>query len=90
LGSHLDHIEHSVQVVITDQGIADLRGKNPQARARAIIDHCAHPDYRPILSDYLAMSHGSHSPQTLRAAFGMHLAFERQADMRQVRWSDFA
>jgi acetyl-CoA hydrolase len=89
LVSHLDHSEHSVQVIVTDQGIADLRGKSPPARARAIIEHCAHPDYRQILTDYLGLSGASHSPQTLRAAFGMHLAYERQGDMRQVRWSDF-
>jgi acetyl-CoA hydrolase len=89
LVSHLDHSEHSVQVIVTDQGIADLRGKSPPARAHAIIEHCAHPDYRQILTDYLGLSGHSHSPQTLRAAFGMHLAYERQGDMRQVRWSDF-
>jgi acetyl-CoA hydrolase len=89
LVSHLDHSEHSVQIVITEQGVADLRGKSPPARARTIIEHCAHPDYRQILTDYLALSGGSHSPQTLRAAFGMHLAFERKGDMRHVQWSDF-
>jgi acetyl-CoA hydrolase len=88
LVSHLDHSEHSVQVVITDQGIADLRGKNPHARAQTIIENCAHPDYRQILKDYLALSKGSHSPQTLRAAFGMHLAYEGKGDMRQVKWGD--
>jgi acetyl-CoA hydrolase len=90
LVSHMDHSEHSVQVVITDQGVADLRGKNPHARAEAIIENCAHPDYRQILRDYLALSKGTHSPQTLRAAFGMHLAYEAKADMRQVKWGDYA
>jgi acetyl-CoA hydrolase len=89
LVSHLDHSEHSVQVVVTDQGVADLRGKSPPARARAIIENCAHPDYRQILIDYLGLSGASHSPQTLCAAFGMHLAYERKGDMRQVRWADF-
>lgn len=34
--SHLDHSEHSVQVLITEQGVADLRGKSPIQRAHAI------------------------------------------------------
>ena len=45
--SHVDHTEHDVHVIITEQGIADLRGLPPRRRARQIIDHCAHPDYRP-------------------------------------------
>ncbi len=44
--SHIDHNEHSVQIVVTEQGLADLRGLAPDQRARAIIDNCAHPDYR--------------------------------------------
>jgi len=80
--SHLDSSEHSVQIVITEQGIADLRGKSPAQRAHAIIEHCAHPDYREILRDYVALSGHSHSPQTLSAAFGLHLAFAQDGDMR--------
>ena len=50
--SHIDHTEHDVDVFITEQGIADLRGLAPRARALEIINKCAHPDYRPILLDY--------------------------------------
>jgi succinate CoA transferase len=88
LVSHLDHSEHSVQVVVTDQGVADLRGKSPPARAREIIEKCAHPDYRQILTDYVGLAGAAHSPQTLSAAFGMHLAFQHKSDMRQVRWAE--
>ena len=49
MASHVDHNEHSVQVVVTDQGLADLRGLGPAERARRIIDTCAHPAYRPVL-----------------------------------------
>jgi acetyl-CoA hydrolase len=84
--SHLDSSEHSVLIVITEQGVADLRGKSPAERAHAIIENCAHPDYRPILRDYVALAGAGHSPQTLRAAFGMHLAFAYQGDMRKVEW----
>jgi acetyl-CoA hydrolase len=51
--SHQDHSEHSVQIVVTEQGVADLRGKDPQARARILIEQCAHPDYREQLREYL-------------------------------------
>ena len=87
--SHLDSSEHSVQVIITEQGIADLRGKCPQERARTIIDHCAHPEYRSVLRDYAALAGNSHSPQTLRAAFGMHLEFAKSGDMHNVNWAEF-
>jgi acyl-CoA hydrolase len=79
---HLDSSEHSVQIVITEQGVADLRRKSPAQRAHAIIENCAHPDYRGLLRDYVALAGHSHSPQTLRAAFGLHLGFTKDGDMR--------
>src|SRR5699024_7463970 len=51
--SHIDHTEHDTQILVTEQGLADLRGLSPVARARKIIDRCAHPDYRERLTDYL-------------------------------------
>jgi acyl-CoA hydrolase len=89
LVSHLDHSEHSVQIIITEQGVADLRGKSPGERAKTIIENCVHPDYRGILRDYVNMAGSSHSPQTLCAAFGMHLVFGKNGDMRAVNWGDF-
>ncbi len=86
LVSHLDSSEHSVQIIITEQGIADLRGKSPTDRAKTIIENCAHPDYRPILRDYVALAGSSHSPQTLRVAFNMHLAFSESGDMHAAQW----
>lgn len=87
LVSHMDHSEHSVQVVATEHGVADLRGKDPHARAQAIIERCAHPDYRPALRDYLRVVKAGHEPINLRAAFAMHLAFLREGDMRRVDWN---
>ncbi len=86
LVSHLDSSEHSVQVIITEQGVADLRGKSPAERAKTLIENCAHPDYRSLLRDYVALAGVGHSPQTLRAAFAMHLAFGASGDMRAVHW----
>lgn len=84
--AHLDHSEHSVQVLITDQGIADLRCKDPIQRAREIVDKCAHPDYRDQLHAYFDNAKGGHTPQTLRTAFAMHEAFMKNKDMRGVTW----
>lgn len=84
LVSHSDHSEHSVQVIITERGIADLRGKSPQERAEIIIEHCAHPDYHHELHAYLRMVRGGHTPQTLRSAFSFHSRFIDTGDMRGV------
>ena len=51
LVSHVDHTEHDVQVVVTEQGLADLRGLSPRQRARLIIEKCANPDYNDMLLD---------------------------------------
>ena len=51
--SHVDSTEHDVDVIVTEQGVADLRGKGPLRRAKEIIENCAHPDYRPMLREYL-------------------------------------
>jgi acetyl-CoA hydrolase len=86
LVTHLDHSEHSVQIVVTEHGIADLRGKSPHDRAMVMIDNCVHPEYRGALRAYLGISSKGHVPQTLQNAFRMHLAFLESGDMRKVRW----
>lgn len=86
LVAHLDHNEHSVQAIVTEQGIADLRGKDPKERAREIVDHCAHPDYRAQLHAYFENTKDGHTPQTLKSVFAMHQAFMENKDMRGVTW----
>jgi acetyl-CoA hydrolase len=88
LVSHVDHSEHSVQVIATEWGIADLRGRSPYERAMLVIEHCAHPDFRDQLRGYLEMVEGAHTPQTLTAAFKMHEKFARTGDMHGVEWED--
>lgn len=87
--SHLDHSEHSVNVIITEQGIADLRGKSPMERAQAVIENCAHPDYKQLLWDYLKISTKGQTCHSLSAALGMHQVFIKQGDMRLTNWADF-
>lgn len=82
LCSHLDHSEHSVQVVVTEQGVADLRGKDPVERAREIVKSCAHPDYREELTTHIGDVVGGHTPQTLSRAFNMHQRFLETGSMK--------
>ena len=89
MASHVDQNEHSVQVIITEQGIADLRSKSPKEKMEAIIENCAHPEYKEQLRDYVKLSAGGHTPSTLAAAFGMHQQFMKTGDMRNINWSDY-
>jgi succinyl-CoA:acetate CoA-transferase len=84
--SHVDHTEHDVHVVVTEQGLADLRGLPPRRRAQTIIDRCAHPDFRPALQDYfdrsVAGSLGKHTPHLLPEALSWHVRFLETGSMR--------
>ena len=84
--SHVDHTEHDVAVVVTEQGLADLRGLSPKQRARKLIEHCAHPDYRPMLQDYfdraLRDSRGKHTPHLLAEALSWHQRYLDTGTMR--------
>ena len=88
--SHIDSNEHSVDIVITEQGVADLRGKSPKQRAQLLIENCAHPAYRPMLREYLKLAgNKSQTPHALSAAFGMHVTLERKGDMSLTDWQEF-
>jgi acetyl-CoA hydrolase len=80
--THVDHSEHSVQILATEWGVADLRGRSPRERAQAIVERCAHPQYRDELYAYLKLAESGHTAHTLRAAFSFHERFEDTGDMR--------
>ena len=69
---HIDHNEHSVQVLVTEQGLADLRGLGPKLRAEAIIRNCAHPMYRDYLSAYVRDSRHGHIRHDLTRCYELH------------------
>jgi succinyl-CoA:acetate CoA-transferase len=83
--SHVDHTEHDVHVIVTEQGLADLRGLAPRRRARLLIDNCAHPDYRPLLEDYfdraLNGAFGRQTPHLLDEALSWHARYVRTGTM---------
>jgi len=69
---HIDHNEHSVQVIVTEQGLADLRGLGPRQRAKVIIDNCAHPLYRDYLNRYVQESRPGHIRHDLIRCYELH------------------
>lgn len=87
--THPDHTEHDVNIVATEYGVADLRGKGPDERARLLIEKCAHPDYKQLLWDYLKIAKKGHVCHNVAAALGMHATFEREGDMRKTDWNRF-
>lgn len=85
--THIDHSDHDVKVIVTEYGVADMRGKDPRQRAETVIKNCVHPDYRELMKDYLKIASKGHFPQNLRAVFAMHQAFEETGDMRLTDFS---
>lgn len=83
--SHVDHVEHDVHVVVTEQGLADLRGKSARERAECIIENCCHPRYRPALRAYYEQAkkdtYGKNIPVDLTRAFSWHLRFQQKGTM---------
>ena len=84
--SHVDQTEHDVAVLVTEQGVADLRWKTPNERVELIIENCAHPDYRPMLREYyehaLKVSAGKHTPHDLTQALSWHQRFLETGSMK--------
>ncbi len=83
--SHTDHSEHSVQVLVTEHGVADFRGKDPRERAEAVITNCVDPSYRDLLWSYFKLTEKGHTPQSFRSAFAFHEAFLESGDMRNTK-----
>ncbi|TGO48586.1 hypothetical protein BCON_0236g00140 [Botryotinia convoluta] len=90
--THVDQTEHDLDVVVTEQGLADVRGLSPKERAKVIIEKCSHPDYKPILEDYFrkaefeCMRRGwGHEPHLLWNSFDMHKAFDQEGSMKALK-----
>ena len=82
---HVDHTEHEVMVIVTEQGYADLRGLSPKERAVKIIENCAHPDYKDMLMDYFNRACAEapcQTPHILDEALSWHSRFEKTGSMK--------
>ncbi|CAD0037458.1 unnamed protein product [Aureobasidium pullulans] len=91
--THVDQTEHDLDVVVTEQGFADVRGLSPRERARVIIKKCAHPDYVPILEDYFNKAEFEclrkgmgHEPHMLFNSFDMHKHLVDHGTMKLDKW----
>jgi acetyl-CoA hydrolase/succinyl-CoA:acetate CoA-transferase len=83
--THVDHSEHSVDVVVTEHGLVDTRPLTPRQVAEQVIKKCAHPDYRDLLWEYYQRAvreTGGHEPHLLGETFFMHRRFKETGDMR--------
>ncbi|MCM2320496.1 succinyl-CoA:acetate CoA-transferase [Pseudomonas linyingensis] len=81
---HVDHNEHDVDILVTEQGLADLRGLAPRERAQVIINHCVHPDFRPAMQDYFdraCATVGGQTPHILSEAFSWHTNMQQTGHM---------
>jgi len=87
--SHVDQNEHSVNIIITEHGVADLRGKSPIQRAEEIIENCVDPLYQDILRGYLELSGPCHTPTNLHACFEMHTEFMKSGNMLNTNWEQY-
>lgn len=69
---HIDNNEHSVQIIVTEQGLADLRGLGPTHRAQVLIEKCAHPKYKDYLRKYLRDGMKGHIRHDLSKCYELH------------------
>ncbi|PTL78318.1 acetyl-CoA hydrolase/transferase family protein [Vitiosangium sp. GDMCC 1.1324] len=81
--THVDHNEHDVDVLVTETGLADLRGLAPRERAETIIRNCVHPSYRELAQEYYrsALKRGGHTPHLLEEAFSWHTRYQQTGSM---------
>ncbi len=81
--AHHDHTDHDVDILITERGLADLRGLAPRERPRVIIENTVHPNFRELLLDYVkeAEKLGGHTPHVLSKAFSFHQRFLETGSM---------
>ncbi|KAF7552790.1 hypothetical protein G7Z17_g4089 [Cylindrodendrum hubeiense] len=90
--THIDQTEHDLDVIVTEQGLADVRGLSPRERARVIINKCAHPAYQPILTHYYEKAESEclkkgmgHQPHLLFNSFDLHKALQEEGSMLKVK-----
>lgn len=90
--THIDQTEHDLDIIVTEQGLADVRGLAPRERARVIIEKCAHPKYQPILKDYFETAEREclkkgmgHQPHHLFRSFDLHKALVEEGSMLKVK-----
>jgi succinyl-CoA:acetate CoA-transferase len=84
MASHIDHTEHDVHIIATEQGIADLRRLSPREKAETIINNCTHPEYKSKLKNYYqrALKKGGHTPHLIEEALSWHKNYLERGSMK--------
>ncbi|RHW38284.1 acetyl-CoA hydrolase/transferase family protein [Lysinibacillus yapensis] len=84
--AHHDHTEHDVHVIVTEQGVADLRGLAPKERVPLIIENCVHPEFKQQLWDYyneaVELTGNAHTPHNLEKALSWHVNAMKTGSMK--------
>ncbi len=91
--THVDHTEHDLDILVTEQGLADLRGLGAKDRAQVVIDNCVHPEYRPMIQEYFdratrecLAAKSAHEPQILAKAYRMQQNLSDNGTMKVDSW----
>lgn len=82
--SHQDICEHDVDVIVTESGVADLRGLDEVERADTIIAQCTAGVYQEQLKAYLQQSRekfSGHHPQYPELAFSWYQRLRETGSM---------
>ncbi|MBU5636251.1 acetyl-CoA hydrolase [Geomonas sp. Red69] len=94
MAPHVDHTEHDLDVLVTEQGLADLRGLSPRERAKTIINNCVHPDYKPLMQEYYERAkreccelNVGHEPHLLFKVFKMQQHLAEKGTMKIDNWN---
>ncbi len=84
--AHVDHTEHDVDILVTEVGLADLRGLAPRERAQVIVNNCVAEPYKTMLSEYIkgANKLGGHTPHMLEQALSWHIRYKKNGSMLQL------
>jgi succinyl-CoA:acetate CoA-transferase len=73
-------------VLVTENGLADLRGLSPKQRARLVIEKCAADEFKPLLTDYferaLRNKGALHTPHILSEAHSFHERYLKTGKMQ--------
>lgn len=81
--SYTGNTARAIDIFVTENGLADLRGLAPRERAKVMINNCAHASYRDELNDYFsnACKMGGQTPHLLREALSWHARFKENGTM---------
>ena len=81
--THVDHTEHDVDIIVTELGLADLRGLAPRERAEVIIEQCTAEPYKSMLRAYVreARRRGGQTPHVLEQAYAWHTRYSATGSM---------